>query len=115
MAELYDRLERGIVTSASLGMDRGLYGRESNPTLGDARALLLGKQKHTHEEDDDMRRGLGAMSLSMSVNEDVKKIFQEDLDRRIALQLGQVMQPARETRGKPHTQANSTPPSKPAT
>ena len=99
--ELYDRLESGIVASANLGMDHGLYGPKANPTLREARMLLLARKQQAEQElDEDMRRGLGGMSLSMSVNEDVKKIFQGDVNRRVALQLGQTMEAAREAQAK---------------
>jgi hypothetical protein len=90
LAEQYDRLERRIVSRANVGMDYGLDEPQANPTLREARALLLARKKQAEQEqDDDMRRGLGGMSLSMSVNKEVEKIFQGDVDRRVALQLGQ--------------------------
>jgi len=40
------------------------------------------------------------MSVSRSFNDAAKKIFQPDLDRRVALQLGLVMEQAREAQAK---------------
>ncbi len=112
LPELYDRLESGIVASANVGMDHGLYGPKANPTLREARVLLLARKQQAEQElDEDMRRGLGGMSLSMSVNEDVKKIFQGDVNRRVALQLGQTMEAAREAQAKKialHNQAETS-------
>ena len=101
MAEQYDRLERRIVSRANVGMDYGLDGPKANPTLRGAQALLLARKKLVEQEqDEDMRRGLGGMSLSVSVNEEVQKIFQGDVDRRVALQFGQMTKEGRETQAK---------------
>src|SRR6266446_5303883 len=79
------------------GTDRGLYGAKLNVAGHQALALLLAKKSHAqHETDEDMRRGLGGMSLGRSVNDAAKRIFQPDVDHRVALQLGQVMDQARE-------------------
>ena len=43
--------------------------------------LLTKRSRAQHEADEDMRRGLGGMSLSRSVNEAAKKIFQPDVDQ----------------------------------
>jgi len=72
--------------------------------------LLLGRKNSAKQEvDDDMRRGLGGMSLAMAVNEDVQKIFEGDVNRRVALQLGQATEQAREAQAKaaPQTKPNS--------
>ena len=95
--ELYDRLERSILLDGNAGADRKLYGAKLNAAGSQAFSLLLARKNHAQQElDEDMRRGLGGMSVSKSVNDAVKKIFQPDLDRRVALQLGQVMDQARE-------------------
>jgi len=101
MAEQYDRLERRIVSFANVGMDYGLNEPKTNPTLRGALALLLARKKQVEQEqDEDMRRGLGGMSLSVSVNEEVQKIFQGDVDRRVALQLGQMTKEGQEAQAK---------------
>lgn len=101
LAEQYDRLERRIVSRANVAMDYGLDDPKGNPTLREARALLLARKKQAVQElDDDMRRGLGGMSLSMSVNKEVEKIFQGDVDRRVALQLGQTTKERLEVQAK---------------
>ena len=90
----------------------GLCEPKANPTLREARVLLLARKKQAEQElDEDMRRGLGGMSLSVSVNEDVKKILQGDVNRRVALQLGQTIEAAREAQAKKiavHNQAETS-------
>jgi hypothetical protein len=95
--ELYDRLERSILLDANAGADRRLYGAKLNAAGNQALSLLLARKNHAQQEiDEDMRRGLGGMSVSRSVNDAVEKIFKPDVDRRVALQLGQVTDQARE-------------------
>jgi hypothetical protein len=95
--ELYDRLERSILLDGNAGTHRGLYGPKVNAPGHQALSLLLArKNRALQEADEDMRRGLGGMSVSRSVNDAAKRIFQPDLDRRVALQLGQAMEQARE-------------------
>jgi hypothetical protein len=84
------------------------YGPEANAALDQAIALLLARKKQAVQDlDVDMRRGLGGMSMSRSVNDAAKRIFQPDLERRVALQLGLVMEQARETRAKKTSQNSS--------
>jgi hypothetical protein len=55
LAEQYDRLERRIVSRANVGMDYGLDEPKANPTLREARALLLARKKQAEQEQDDER------------------------------------------------------------
>ena len=97
MAELYDHLERSILLDGNTGTDREFYGAKSNAAGQQALSLLLTRKNRTQQEtDEDMRRGLGGMSMGRSVNDAAKRIFQPDVDRRVALQLGQAMDQARE-------------------
>ncbi len=105
--ELYDRLERSILLDGNAGTDRKLYGPKVNTPGHQALSLLLARKNRAAQElDEDMRRGLGGMSVSRSVNEAARRIFQPDLDRRVALQLGLVMEQAREAEGKKAAQNN---------
>jgi hypothetical protein len=61
-----------------------------------------------------MRRGLGGMSVAMAVKEDVQKIFAGDVNRRVALQLGQAVEHAREAQGKDPAQVKPKPDGKPS-
>jgi hypothetical protein len=100
VSELHDRLERGILVRANAVVDRKSFSPKLRPIIRDGETLVLARKKPTNKEDDDMRRGLGGMSLAMAVNDDVQKIFEGDVNRRVALQLGQAVEHARETQGK---------------
>jgi hypothetical protein len=98
MPELYDRLEQNILLDATVGTDRGLYASEVNAPLDRAVKLLLARRKHAvQEQDEDMRGGLGGMSMSKSINDAAKRIFQPDVNRRLALQLGLARAPHSES------------------
>jgi hypothetical protein len=99
--ELYDRLERSILLDATAGTDRKLYGSKLNPAGHQALSLLLARKNRAQPElDEDMRRGLAGMSMAKSINEAARKIFQPDVDRRVALQLGQMLDEAKELDAK---------------
>ena len=106
--ELYDRFERSILLDGNAGADRRLYGAKVNAAGHQALSLLLARKNRAPQEfDEDMRRGLGGMSVSRSVNDAAKRIFQPDLDRRVALQLGLEMEQARAKKAAQNSQGKS--------
>jgi hypothetical protein len=109
VAKLYHRLERGLLVRANAVIDRRTFARHLQPSLRVGETLLLERKKSaTKEVDDDMRRGLGGMSLAMAVNEDVQKIFEGDVNRRVALQLGLAVEQAKEAQTKNATQTKQS-------
>ena len=84
-------LERELHEQAIRGVYKGCCSPEDNGALETFLENFGAKkanQEQRHEPDDDMRRGVGGMSLSAGVLESVKRVSEPDLKRLSALQTG---------------------------
>ncbi len=82
-----EELERLTFGNAlMIGRAGGLNRRSQG--LQYARTLIATRRNMQTQRDDDSRRGLGGMSMSMAINESFMAIVKPDLDRRMALLQG---------------------------
>lgn len=104
---LYEDLEQKLLLQASLGVAQGLVSPAGNPCLPSAMKLQLAKMRQKPEEelDEDARRGLAGMSLSMAVTESFMRLVKPDLDRRLALQRDMEIQRENEQKAASEKQA----------